>query len=287
MKILSRVFALAALAALGLINTGCSKEEAAEPAAAATAAVEVETAEAATETAESSAPATETLEVVEESAAVAEPEDRAILLAQADANDTAAPARIWKYKEGEHYTRLIPTQGTVGGADKIEVAEVFMYSCPHCYTLEPYINQWAENKDPNVRLVRIPAIFNQLALMHAQLYYTEFYLAQTGILKDQLAFREMVFEEFHRRGNRLTSEDAIRRLFTRAGVSEEDFNRTWGSFEVNQSLRVAQDLARRYGIASVPKVVVNGKYTTDVGAAGGYSELLELIDELTAREGIR
>ena len=287
MKILNRVTALAALAALGLINTGCSKDEATEPAAAATAAVEVETAEAATETAESSAPATETLEVVEESAAVAEPEDRAILLAQADANDTAAPARIWKYKEGEHYTRLIPTQGTVGGADKIEVAEVFMYSCPHCYTLEPYINQWSENKDPNVRLVRIPAIFNQLALMHAQLYYTEFYLAQTGILKDQLAFREMVFEEFHRRGNRLTSEDAIRRLFTRAGVSEEDFNRTWGSFEVNQSLRVAQDLARRYGIASVPKVVVNGKYTTDVGTAGGYTELLELIDELTAREGIR
>ena len=285
MKKLNRVTALAALAVLGLINTGCSKEEAAEPAAAATAAVEVETAEAATETAESSAPATETLEVVEESAAVAEPEDRAIVLAQAD--DTAATARIWKYKEGEHYTRLIPTQGTVGGADKIEVAEVFMYSCPHCYTLEPYINQWAESKDPNVRLVRIPAIFNQLALMHAQLYYTEFYLAQTGILKDQVAFREMVFEEFHRRGNRLTSEDAIRRLFTRAGVSEEDFNRTWGSFEVNQSLRVAQDLARRYGIASVPKIVVNGKYTTDVGTAGGYSELLELIDELTAREGIR
>ena len=287
MKILNRVTALAALAALGLINTGCSKEEAAEPAAAATAAVEVETAEAAAETAESSAPATETLEVVEESAAVAEPEDRAIVLAQADASDAAAPARIWKYKEGEHYTRLVPTQGTVGGADNIEVAEVFMYSCPHCYTLEPYVNQWAENKDPNVRLVRIPAIFNQLALMHAQLYYTEFYLAQTGILKDQVAFREMVFEEFHRRGNRLTSEDAIRRLFTRAGVSEDNFNRTWGSFEVNQSLRVAQDLARRYGIASVPKIVVNGKYTTDVGTAGGYSELLELIDELTAREGIR
>ena len=196
MKILSRVFALAALAALGLINTGCSKEEAAEPAAAATAAVEVETAEAATETAESSAPATETLEVVEESAAVAEPEDRAILLAQADANDTAAPARIWKYKEGEHYTRLIPTHGTVGGADKIEVAEVFMYSCPHCYTLEPYINQWAENKNPNVRLVRIPAIFNQLALMHAQLYYTEFYLAQAGKESSDLILNEPGLREY-------------------------------------------------------------------------------------------
>jgi len=286
MKLLNRVTALAVLATLGLIITGCSKEEA-EPDAATTAAVEVETAEA-TEAAEDSATAaTETLEVVEESAAVAEPEDRAIVLAQADANDSAAPARNWKYKEGEHYARLIPTQSTVGGADKIEVAEVFMYSCPHCYTLEPYINQWAENKNPDVRLVRIPAIFNQLALMHAQLYYTEFYLAQAGKLKDPVAFREMVFEEFHRRNNRLTSEDAIRRLFVRVGVSEEDFNRTWGSFEVNQSLRVAQDLARRYGIASVPKIVVNGKYTTDVGTAGGYTELLELIDELTAREGIR
>ena len=285
MKLLNRISALAVLAALGLINTGCSKEETAEPTAAATAAVEVETEEAATETTEETAPATETLEVVEESAAVAEPEDRTILLARAD--DTATAPRNWQYKEGEHYTRLIPTQPTVGGADKIEVAEIFMYSCPHCYTLEPFINQWAENKDPNVRLVRIPAIFNQLALMHAQLYYTEYYLAVSGKLKDQLAFREMVFEEFHRRSNRMTSEDAIRRLFVRVGVSEEDFNRTWGSFEVNQALRVAQDLARRYGIASVPKIVVNGKYTTDVGTAGGYSELLELIDELTAREGIR
>lgn len=285
MKRLDRVTALAVLAALGLINAGCSKEEAAEPTAAATAAVEVESTEVATEFTEESAAATETLEVVEESAAVAEPEDRAIVLAQAD--DAAAPPGNWQYKEGEHYTRMIPTQPTVGGADKIEVAEVFMYSCPHCYDLESFVNEWAENKDPNVRLVRIPAIFNQLALMHAQLYYTEYYLADSGKLKDQVAFREMVFEEFHRRGNRLTSQDAIRRLFTRVGVSEEDFNRTWGSFEVNQALRVAQDLARRYGIASVPMIIVNGKYRTDMGSAGSYPKLIEVIDELTAREGIR
>jgi len=247
MKRLNSIATLAVLASLGLITAGCSKEEATEPPAAEATAVEVETEETVAEPAATSA--TETLEVVEESAAVAEPEDRAILLAQADT--TAAP-RNWQYKEGEHYTRMIPTQPTVGGADKIEVAEVFMYSCPHCYDLESFINEWAKDKDPNVRLVRIPAIFNQLALMHAQLYYTEFYLAQSGKLKDQVAFREMVFEEFHRRGNRLTSEDAIRRLFTRAGVSDEDFNRTWGSFEVNQALRVAQDLARRYGIDSVP-----------------------------------
>jgi thiol:disulfide interchange protein DsbA len=73
----------------------------------------------------------------------------------------------------------------------------------------------------------------------------------------------------------------------RAGVSTDDFNRTWNSFEVDQALRVAQDLARRYSVASVPMVVVNGKYHTNVSTAGGIPQLLELIDELTEREGLR
>ena len=205
------------------------------------------------------------------------------MLAQAD----TVAARTWKYKEGQNFTRMIPTQPTVGGADKIEVAEVFMYSCPHCFDLEPYINKWEETKDPGVRLVRIPAMFNQLAQLHAQLYYTEVFLVQSGKINDHAGFRNMVFEEIHRRGNQLTSETAIQRLFVRAGVSEDDFKRTWSSFEVNQAMRVGQDLARRYGIQSVPMIIVNGKYRTDAASAGSYPKLLEVIDELTEREGLR
>ena len=281
---MKRLNTMATLAALALLAASCSTEESTEAPADETATTEEQA--AVTETAENLAPATETLEVVEESAAVAEPEDRAIVLARAD-DVTAASARTWQYKEGKNFTRMIPTQPTVGGADKIEVAEVFMYGCPHCYDLEAFINQWAENKDPNVRLVRIPAMFNQLAILHAQLYYTEVYLAQAGKLKDPIAFRNMVFEEYHRRGNRLTSETAIQRLFVRAGVTEEDFQRTWGSFEVDQALRLAKDLARRYGVDSVPLIIVNGKYRTDYSSAGSYPKLIEVIDELTAREGLR
>lgn len=270
--------------ALALLAAGCGKEEATTAPADDTAAAVAETAETVDAAAESSVPDTESMTVVEESSAEAEPTDESIVLARAD---EAATARNWKFREGQHYTRMVPTQPTVGGADKIEVAEIFMYSCPHCYDLEAHINRWAENKDPDVRFVRIPAIFNQLAQIHAQLYYTEVFLAKNGKLKDEVAFRNMVFEEFHRKGNRLTSEEAIQRLFVRAGVSEEDFQRTWKSFEVNQALRVAQDLARRYNVASVPMVVVNGKYRTDAGSAGGYPQLMEVIDELTVREGLR
>ncbi len=281
---------LIALLALLLIVAGCGKEQ--QPAA--TTEVEDVTEEAVAEAPAEEAPAEEeaaeeeAIEVVEESSgAEIEAEPEAIVLARAEPEETAREVRTWKYREGTNYTRMVPTQPTVGSADKIEVAEIFMYSCPHCYTLESYINQWAENKDPNVRFVRIPAIFNPVAQLHAQLYYTEEILAESGKLADQYAFRTMVFEEFHRRGNRLASEAAIQRLFERAGVSKEDFERTWKSFEVNQKMRVAADLARRYNAMTVPMVVVNGKYKTDAGMAGSYPNLIEVIDELTAREGLR
>jgi len=235
---------------------------------------------------EPSAPISESLEVVEESSSEIETKNTGIILARED-NLIKSNSKIWKFKEGQNFLRLIPTQPTVGSADKIEVAEIFMYSCPHCFTLEPHLNEWAENLDPKIRFVKIPAIFNQLAQLHAQLHYTKTFLAKNGLLKDSDAFHRLIFEEYHNRGNRLTSKGAIERLFNRAGVSSDDFNRTWSSFEVNQALRVAQDLARRYNVRSVPMVVVNGKYQTDVSKSGGIPQLFEVIDELIERENNR
>ena len=228
--------------------------------------------------------ADEIQEAVEESAAEPEPEEETIMLAQAE---VPAASRDWQFKEGQHYHRLVPTQPTVGGADKIEVAEFFWYGCPHCYDFEPAINGWVKDKPQNVRFVRIPAMWNGILQLHAKLYYTEEALARNGAIKDPAAFHEAVFQEYHRRNNRLTSEGSIQSLFERYGVSADVFTRTWNSFEVAQKLRVAEDLARRYSIASVPMIVVNGKYRTGGAEAGSYPKLLEVIDELVARESVR
>jgi len=271
------------IAAVLFALSACDKEEQPQPVAEEAATVEATAPDAAVQDAEETA--AETLEVVEESASEEEPEDEAIVLAMAEADE--APVREWKYKEGEHYVRMVPTQPTVGGADKIEVAESFMYSCPHCFTLEPYIDAWMANKDPGVRFVRIPAMFNQVAQMHAQIYFTHDILGRNGVLQDPDGFHDAVFEEYHRRGNRLTSMAAIRKLFNRYGVSDEDFDKAWKSFEVNQMMRVSGDLVRRYNIVAVPTIVVNGKYRTSAADAGGVEELFEVIDELIAREGLR
>ena len=226
-------------------------------------------------------------QMVEESAAEedeAEAGDQPIMLAQAD---TSATSRDWQFTDGTHFTRLVPTQPTIGGADKIEVAEIFWYGCGHCFDFEPYINRWAENLPANVRFVRIPAMWNALVKLHGQLYFTEEVLVKNGKIADPAAFRTGVFLEYHRRGNRLASVDVIRSIFERFGVRTEDFDSTWGSFEVAQKMRVAEDLARRWSVASVPAVVVNGKYLTGGGQAGSYPKLIELINELVERESVR
>lgn len=268
-----------------VLLAACSKEE---PTATTTAPVVEETTVESTDNAAEEELAESTddaLEVVEESAA--EPEDTGetpIVLAQAE---TIAPPVSSEFSEGKHYFRLVPSQPTIGGADKVEVAEFFWYGCGHCYNLEPEINAWADEVPANVRFVRVPAMWNEVLQLHAQLYYTEEVLVRDGKIADGEAFRSAVFDEYHRRGNRMLSEDAIYRVFERFGVSQEDFTKTWGSFEVSQKLRVASDLARRYGISAVPALIVNGKYRTGGAEAGSYPKMFELVDELIVREGTR
>lgn len=223
----------------------------------------------------------ETQVVVEESAAEPDDEEQPIVLARADREAATAD---WQFTEGRHYERMVPSQPTVGGADKIEVAEFFSYGCPHCYTFEPTIKAWASDIPGNARFVRVPVAWNQLYALYARLFYTKEVLARNGTLQNEDQFHDAVFAEIHQRGNRLASEDSIRRLFDRYGVSNEAFDRTWRSFEVDQKLRVASDLTRRYAVSGVPAIVVNGKYRTGAADAGGYPALIDVIDELILRE---
>jgi thiol:disulfide interchange protein DsbA len=223
--------------------------------------------------------------VVEESAAEPEGDEQPIMLARADTTDT--PAQNWKFREGQHYIRMVPSQPTMGGADKIEVAEFFWYGCPHCFSFEPTINNWAADIPAGVRFVRIPVVWNTVHELHARIFYTMEVLARNGTLADGEAFHNTVFQEIQTRGNRLTNEDSIRRLFERFGVDADTFNSTWKSFEVDQKLRVAKDLGRRYSIQGVPAIVVNGKYRTGGQEAGSYDAVPSVIDELIARESQR
>jgi thiol:disulfide interchange protein DsbA len=196
-----------------------------------------------------------------------------IVLAQADTASTAGSFQL-----GTHYQRLSPTQPTSSSPDQIEVAEVFWYGCPHCYTFDPYLESWKTDLPANVSFVRVPAVWNPLLQLHARAFYTA-----EALGKDE-EMHPTFFREIHVNGNYLDSEQSLQAFFGQFDVSPEDFSNAFNSFAVHTKLQRADDLSRRYRIASVPTVIVNGKYTTDASMAGNYDTLMDLVDELIALE---
>ncbi|MDH3647813.1 MAG: DsbA family protein [Gammaproteobacteria bacterium] len=190
----------------------------------------------------------------------------------------AAPAERSDIVAGKHYRVLTPAQPTSSSPDKVEVAEVFMYSCPHCMDFEPFVADFLKTKPAYVSFVRIPASFNSTARMHTKAYY----MAETlGILEDVHAD---FFDEYHNASNRLSNEKSITDFFAKHGVDNDTVASAFNSFAVDTKIRQADNLSRRYGIDSVPSLVINGKYVTSGSMTGSTRKLREVVDYLAAKE---
>lgn len=190
----------------------------------------------------------------------------------------AVEKREWRYREGEHYRRMQASQGTSSPPDKIEVAEVFWYGCSHCYNFEPIIDQWLEGIAADVSFVRIPVIWNPTNQVHARIMYT----AEALDVLDQV--HAEVFRSIHQNGEMLTSDAKIVELFQRAGIDETQFREAYSSFGVTSAVKRAENLTRRYGVKSVPVIVVNGKYATDAPEIRNFDDILSVTNELVERE---
>ena len=267
-----------ALAACGSPEDVAQTQPATEATADAPAAV-------AQEAAEESAPA-DGQEAVDEMAGVTETEGLAedteeseeIQLNEEQQATAETATQDWRYKEGEHYRRLTTSQGTSSAPDKIEVAEVFWYGCPHCYNFDPVLNEWKKSLPADVSFVRIPVIWNPTNQVHARLMYTAEAL---GVL-DQV--HEEVFKSIHQRGDMLTNEADMVEIFEDAGIDEAAFQEAYKSFGVSSAVKRAENLTRRYGIRSVPVLVINGKYVTDAPDIKTFDDMIGVTNELVERE---
>lgn len=190
----------------------------------------------------------------------------------------SAYAQNSEFVLGTHYQRLSPTQPTSSSPDQVEVAEIFWYGCPHCYTFDPYLENWKETLAEDVNFIRIPAVWNNVLQTHAKVYFTAELL---DVIDD---VHTPIFREIHVNRNMLTETNALVDFFAQYGVMPDEFNQTFESFAVFTRMQRADELSRRYRISSVPTVVVNGKYVTNATMAGDYPDLLRLVDELVAME---
>jgi thiol:disulfide interchange protein DsbA len=183
-----------------------------------------------------------------------------------------------RFEMGVHYLRLSPTQPTSSNPDQVEVCEVFWYGCPHCNELDPLLERWRAQAPEYVHFVRVPAVWNPTLQIHARAFYTAEALGKGAEMHSEF------FREIHERRNSLDTEEKLQEFFARFNVDATAFKAAFNSFEVQAKLQRADELNRRYRIASVPTIVVNGKYTTDGPMVGSYEDLLVLVGELAAAE---
>jgi thiol:disulfide interchange protein DsbA len=166
------------------------------------------------------------------------------------------------FVEGTEYTRLATPQPT-SDPDKIEVVEMFSYACPHCFHMEPELNDWLKSKPDDVVFVRLPVVFRPEWEVLAKAYFTAQIL---GVLDKT---HEALFEAIHVKNQKFDDEAAMQAFFVSEGVSAEDFRNTFNSFAVAVKVNSAKLMTRRYAITGVPTFIVNGKFSTSASLVGG------------------
>ena len=172
----------------------------------------------------------------------------------------------------------LPNPQPTSDPDKVEVVEVFWYGCPHCNRFQPYLEEWLGTLPPDVRFVRMPAIFSERWEVHARAYYIA---ASLGIL-DEIHHR--IFAAIHDEGRGLPTLEAVRAFFVEQGVGGSDFDRHARSFTVTSGVQRSLVMQQRYGLRGVPAVIVNGRYLVSGTTAGDYPTVLEVVDALIGRE---
>lgn len=178
---------------------------------------------------------------------------------------------------GVDYVVLNPAQPTYGQG-KIEVAEVFGYSCGHCANFQPQVNAWKKRLGADVRFTYVPGVFGGIWDNFARAYFAA---EAMGVLDKT---HDAVFKAIHlERKISSGSLEEIAGLYGNLGVDQKVFLSTMNSFAVNAKLSRAKQFSQRTGVTGTPTIIVAGKYRVQVSDRG-LQGLISTTDWLLARE---
>ncbi len=201
----------------------------------------------------------------------------AVLLLGASLMSLNATAMPEAFIAGVHYKPTAQLLAT-STEDKVEVIEMFSYACPHCFHLEPLIDEWEKTLSENVVFVQVPAIFRDSWLELAKLYYTA---EATGDLEK---LHPLIFKAIHEEKRRMVTENDMLDFVEDQGIDRDKFAKMMNSFAVKGKVKKALIMSQISGITGVPSMIVNGKYISDAPMAGGQENLLKAVDFLILKE---
>jgi thiol:disulfide interchange protein DsbA len=169
--------------------------------------------------------------------------------------------------------RLIERQPVQSGP-RIEVIDFFWYGCPHCYDLQPALEEWVRRMPPDVMLRRIPAILRDNWAPHARIYYT---LESLGELE---RLHQAVYHGYHVQELHMSKPDVMLQWAERHGIERKKWADAYGSAEVTRKVERAKKLTVDYNVQGTPSLVVDGRYLTSPAMARSEQRMIPILDDL-------
>lgn len=177
--------------------------------------------------------------------------------------------------EGSHYRIIDNPPSRRPGAD-ITVTEFFSYYCIHCRNFDPLIEDFEKDLPSGANFVRAPVVFNPSWAIVAQAYLA---LETEGALERN---HQRIFRAIHDNGKQFQSLDEMAQFVDGNGIAADDFSTAARSVEVRRRMARIDADQRKFGVASVPSLVVADKYVIDMSK--GRKQSLEIALHLIALE---
>ena len=197
-----------------------------------------------------------------------------LLLALSPLFAHAAPPPV----EGTDYVVIADGQPFAPLNGKVEVVEVFGYTCIHCAHFQPQVAAWKRKQPAHVRFTPVPAAFGGFWMPYARAYYAAEKLGVLGKTHD------VMFKALHEQGSmpiQNASNQEIAAFYAKYGANPKVFAQTMDSPAVEAQLQRSRQFAMDTGIEGTPTMVVNGKYRV---TGRNFDETLRTTDYLVARE---
>lgn len=179
--------------------------------------------------------------------------------------------------EGRDYVVIPDGQRWSTADDRIEVAEIFAYTCHHCADFEPQLAAWKRKQPADVRVDYVPAAFRPTD-NYAR---AAFAFGQMGVL-DRL--HGPLFHAIHDAQTVPISNASVDELATFVrdeGFDADAFKAAMASAQVDALMQRARDFAIASGLRGTPTLVVDGKYRIQ---ANSHAQALQIAEQLVAMQ---
>lgn len=159
---------------------------------------------------------------------------------------------------------------------KVEVVEIFSYTCSHCFRFQALLGPWKAALPEDVNFIYLPAVFGGVGDQFAR---AAFAAQGMGVFEQT---HEAVYNAIQVE-NKLASasNEDITTMYAGLGIDGAAFAQALTSFGNTAQLARAHQFALRSKIGGTPSLVVNGRYLVK---GNSFEDMLRITNHLIASE---